>query len=164
MSRFFAIAICLALVACNSSNSSPSPTPSPSAQLANVSGDYTGTMTDAQGGAGTVTATFAQHGSSAGGAMIDKEPSQTISPAISMAITATNSVAGAMVVDYASGATCTFTMTGTYSSAGASPTLSGSYTAVTGCAGDTGTFSLAQQCIDTVTASERRAQAVPAQC
>lgn len=165
MHRLVALVACVALSACGSSNSSTSPTPSPSPQLANISGDYTGTMTDAQGGAGTATATFAQQGSSVGGSLIDKESSQTISPAISLTVSASNAVMGAMVVDFANGTTCTFTTTGTYSNNGtSSATLTGSYTAVTGCAGDTGTYSLTQQCTDTVTASLRRVMGFPAHC
>ena len=68
-----------------------------------------------------------------------------------------------MVVNYTSGATCTFNTSGTYNASTYS--LNGSYAAVTGCTGDTGTYALAQQCTDTVTSSERRPQfAPPAQC
>ena len=59
-----------------------------------------------------------------------------------------------MVIDFANGTTCTFSTTGTYNSATA--VLSGSYSAVTNCAGDTGTYSLTQQCTDTITSVRRR--------
>jgi hypothetical protein len=58
------------------------------------------------------------------------------------------------VIDFANGTTCTFSTTGTYNSATA--VLSGSYSAVTNCTGDTGTYSLTQQCTDTVTSGRRR--------
>lgn len=152
-----AAAAITALSACNSS-SSPAPAPS----VANISGDYAGTMTDAQGGAGTATATLAQHGASAGGAITDVQASGTITAQISLAITPSNALSGAMVVDYPNGTTCTFSTAGTYSNgASATPQISGSYTAVTNCNGDTGTYTLTQQCVDTV--ADRRVL-FPATC
>jgi hypothetical protein len=154
----------LALTACNSStNSTPSPSPSP--QISNLSGDYTGTMTDSVGGSGSVTATFAQHGASAGGAITDAETSATIVAQTVFTVTSSNSVSGAMVVDFANGMTCTFSTTGTYSNGGSStPQISGSYTAVTNCPGETGTFTLTQQCTDTITSVDRRTMTFPATC
>ena len=163
MPRFFALSICIALAACNSS-STPSQTPTSAPQVANISGDYTGTMQDAQLGSGTATATLAQHGSNAGGGITGKFATATITPAVSLNVTASNAVSGAMVVDYANGTTCTFSATGTYANNGTVATLSGSYTAVTNCAGDTGTFTFTQQCVDTITASERRSMSYPAAC
>lgn len=70
-----------------------------------------------------------------------------------------------MVIDYPSGTTCTFKITGTYANNGTtSAVLSGSYTAVTNCTGDTGTFTLTQQCTDTVTSGERRVNVFPVAC
>jgi hypothetical protein len=66
-----ALAACFALVACHSGTTSV-----PVAPASNISGDYTGTMQDAQGGSGTAAATFAQHGSSAGGTITDTKPAQ----------------------------------------------------------------------------------------
>jgi len=53
-----------------------------------------------------------------------------------------------MVVDYGAGTTCTYSTTGTYSPS--TNVLSGSFAAVTNCAGDTGAYSLTQLCHDTV--------------
>ncbi len=111
-------------------------------------------MQDAQGGNGTATATLAQHGAMAGGAIVDKEAGATITAQISLSIDAANAVSGAMVVDYASGTTCTFSTTGSYDPTTA--VLGGSYTAVTNCSGDTGTYTLTQQCSDTITSGLRR--------
>jgi hypothetical protein len=147
-----ALVACLGLAACNSSTTSPMATPTP--QIANISGDYIGTMQDAQGGSGTVTATLAQTGSNAGGTITDKESAATLTAQISLSIATTNAVSGSIVVDYASGTTCTFSTTGTYDPA--TNILSGSYAAVTNCTGDTGTYSLTQQCTDTVTSHDRR--------
>ena len=59
-----------------------------------------------------------------------------------------------MVIDYANGTTCTFSTSGNYNPATA--VLSGSYSAVTNCAGDSGTYSLTQQCTDTITSVRHR--------
>jgi hypothetical protein len=154
----------LALAACNSStNSTPSPSPSP--QIANMSGDYTGTMTDSVGGSGSVNATFAQHGASAGGAMTDAETSATIVAQTVLTVTSSNAISGAMIVDFANGMTCTFSTTGTYSNNGStSAQIAGSYTAVTNCPGGTGTFTLTQQCTDTITSVDRRTMTYPPAC
>ncbi|HEY5095163.1 MAG TPA: hypothetical protein VII69_08625, partial [Candidatus Eremiobacteraceae bacterium] len=120
----------------------------------NISGDYLGTFQDAQGGTGNAKGTLAQHGGNAGGGIKDKETNKTITVDISLTVDSSNSTSGAMVVDYPplqTGPVCTFSTTGTYD-----PTtnlLTGSYTARTGCAGDTGTYTLTQQCHDTVITS-----------
>lgn len=154
----------LALAGCNSSNNS-TPSPSPTPQIANLSGDYTGTMTDSVGGNGSVTATFAQHGASAGGAITDVETSATIVAQTVFTVTSSNAVSGAMIVDFANGMTCTFSTTGTYSNNGStSAQISGAYTAVTNCPGETGTFTLTQQCTDTITSVDRRTMTYPPAC
>jgi lipopolysaccharide export system protein LptA len=119
-------------------------------------------MQDAQGGAGTATATFAQHGSSAGGAITDTESTATITAQVSLTIARSNAVSGAMVIDYADGTTCTFSTAGSYNAS--TNVLSGSYSAVTNCAGDTGTYSLTQQCTDTITSADRRTMGLPPHC
>jgi hypothetical protein len=128
--------------------------PVASTQPSNISGDYSGTVQDAQGGSGTATATLAQTGSTAGGTMTVKETTQTIAAQISLAMTPADATSGSMVIDFANGTTCTFSTSGNYNSATA--VLSGSYTAVTNCTGDSGTYSLTQQCTDTVTSIRRR--------
>lgn len=111
-------------------------------------------MQDAQGGSGTASATLAQTGFNAGGTVTVKETAQTVSAQISLALTSSNAVSGSMVIDFANGTTCTYSTSGTYNTATA--VLSGSYTAVTNCAGDTGTYSLTQQCTDTITGVRHR--------
>ncbi len=121
-------------------------------------------MTDSVGGAGTATGTLAQHGSTAGGALTDVETGATVTAQLSLTINSANALSGAMVIDYPGGATCTFKTTGTYSNNGSSSaTITGSYTAVTNCTGQTGTFALNQQCVDTVTSARRR-MSYPPQC
>jgi hypothetical protein len=120
-------------------------------RLSNISGDYVGTVQDTQGGTGNAKATLAQHDADAGGAVKVKEANQAITVDVSLTITSSNSTSGALVIDFPparSGPVCTFSTTGTYDPTG--NVLTGSYTAVTGCTGDTGTYTLTQQCHDTV--------------
>ena len=137
------IAASLTLAACTSSSTQSI------ASFSNLSGDYSGTVTDSVGGAGNATATFAQHGDAAGGAITDVEASGTIVAQMSVTVNSANAVSGAMVVDYTDGATCTYRTSGTYDPA--TNVLAGSYTAVSNCLGETGTYSLTQLCHDTVT-------------
>ena len=140
---FVIIAASLTLAACTSSSTQPI------AAFSNLSGDYSGTVTDSVGGAGDATATFAQHGNAAGGAITDVETSGTIVEQMSVTINSANAVNGAFVVDYTDGTTCTYRTSGTYEPG--TNVLSGSYTAVTNCLGESGTYSLTQLCHDTVT-------------
>jgi hypothetical protein len=157
-----AAASCLLLAGCNGS-AAPSVTRATSAgresapmpqRLSNISGDYLGTVQDAQGGTGNAKATLAQHNANAGGAVKDKEANVTLNVDVSLTITSSNTTSGALVIDFPparSGPVCTFSTTGSYDPS--TGILSGSYTAVTGCPGDTGTYTLTQQCHDTVVTS-----------
>ncbi|HLI96935.1 MAG TPA: hypothetical protein VKT72_12740 [Candidatus Baltobacteraceae bacterium] len=159
-------ASCVMLAACNSSTS-PSPAVSPSAppSVPNISGDYIGTMTDAVAGNGAAKGTLAQNGANAGGDVALTGSSASITAQFSLTATTANSVSGAIVIDYASGTTCTFSTTGTYTNNGTnSAVLSGTYTAVTNCTGDTGSYTLNQQCNDTVTSADRRVFTFPIKC
>lgn len=148
----------LVLGGCNKS-AAPSPVPTSTPSVSNISGDYTGTTQDAQGGAGTANATLAQNGTSAGGAITIKQSAVTVTAQVSLSITTSNALSGAMVIDYPNGTTCTFSTSGAYNAT--TNVLSGSYTAVTNCAGDTGTYSLTQQCTDTVTSADRTVMTTP---
>jgi hypothetical protein len=128
-------------------------------RLANISGDYAGVVQDLKGGTGNAKATLAQHGANAGGAVKDRETTETFVVDLSVTISSQNSTSGALVIDFppaGSGAVCTFSTSGSYDPS--TNILSGSYTAVAGCRGDTGTYTLTQQCHDTVisTALPRR--------
>jgi hypothetical protein len=157
-----AAAGCLLLAGCNGS-AAPAVTraaasggtsaPMPQ-RLSNISGDYLGTVQDSQSGTGNAKATLAQHDANAGGAVKDKETNQTLTVDASVTITSSNTTSGALVIDFPpakTGPVCTFSTTGTYDPN--TGILSGSYTAVTGCSGDTGTYTLTQQCHDTVITS-----------
>ncbi|HEV3155104.1 MAG TPA: hypothetical protein VGZ02_14945 [Candidatus Baltobacteraceae bacterium] len=142
-------AAALLLTACNGSTSTAPPAPP------NVSGDYTGSVQDAQMGSGNVTGTLAQHGNSAGGAMTMPVSGGTLNFQMSLALSPNNSMSGSIVVNLPNnGPACTFSTTATYD-----PTnnvISGTYTAVSNCAGDTGSYTLNQQCVDTATSVGRR--------
>ena len=158
------VAAMLVLTACNTAGSTPSAAPTATPSPSNISGDYTGSMTDSSSGAGSATATLAQSGSSAGGTITDTEAGQTLSAQLSLAIDSSNAVSGAMVIDFppaGTGPTCTFGVTGSYDPN--ANVLSGSYSAITNCTGETGTFSLSQQCVDTARAVRRRMH-VPIVC
>jgi hypothetical protein len=152
------IAGCLALTGCNGSN-----TPAMIAQIPNVSGDYSGTFHDGIAGTGAATTTLAQHGSNAGGAINAATPGGGATAQISLTIASSNALTGAMVINYPSGTTCTFSTTGTYSNNGSTAGISGSFVPVTGCSGDSGTYTLTQECTDTIT-SAIRPFSFPAQC
>jgi hypothetical protein len=140
------------LAACSSSNSSGSVAP---AAPTNISGDYSGSVTDSVAGQANATATLAQTGYDAGGAVTLTPASGTLTGQLSLTLSASNAVAGAMVIDYPNnGPTCSFSVTGSYSTS--TNVLTGSYTAVTNCSGQSGTFSLTQQCTDTIASHIRR--------
>ena len=137
------MALCVGFVGCTSSSVQP-----PLA-FSNISGDYSGTVTDSVGGTGNATATLAQHGNTAGGAITDVETGGTVVAQLSLTITTGNSTSGAMVVDYSGGTTCTYQTSGSYNPG--TNVLSGSYSAISNCSGETGTYTLTQLCHDTVT-------------
>lgn len=138
----------LLLTACNGATSTAPPA------LPNISGDYIGSFQDAQLGSGNVTGTLAQTTGAAGGAMSMPIPGGTAGFQMSLTVSPNNSVSGAIVIVTNGNTLCTASTTGTYD-----PTnniLSGTYTAVSGCTGDNGTYSLTQQCYNQITSSRRR--------
>ena len=142
----------LVLGGCNGGGTTAS---TPPAQPSNLSGDYIGSVQDSVTGTASATATFAQHGSNAGGTLTTTSAGGALAAQVAFAIASSNAISGSMVIDEPNGTTCTFGLTGTYNAAGF--VLSGSYTAVTNCSGQHGTYTLAQQCTDTITSADRRA-------
>lgn len=149
----FLTALMLALQGCNgSTNSTPSPA------ISNISGDYKGTVQDSAAGSATVTGTLAQHGASAGGNMAMMFGTGTQNASLLLVIDTSNSVSGTIVEDLPGGTVCTFSTSGSYSTS--NNQITGSYTAVTNCGGQTGTYTLTQQCFDTVTSIARRTMGI----
>ena len=153
----FLTLLALALQGCNNSSNSTVTIP-----FSNISGDYKGTAQDSVSGAATVSGTLAQHADSAGGSLTMTFGSGAQSAAFSLTIDTSNNVTGTIVEDLTSGTVCTFSTTGTYSTS--SNQITGSYTAVTNCSGQTGTYTMTQQCVDTVTSVGRRPMGVPVHC
>ncbi|HET7814431.1 MAG TPA: hypothetical protein VFL13_08665, partial [Candidatus Baltobacteraceae bacterium] len=112
--RRILFALCAgAMISGCSNTSSPAPT---TPTVANISGDYTGTVTDSVHGNYTATATLAQHSSTAGGTIAQQQAGAVTDAQVILSIGASNAVSGTMVVDYVNGTTCTFGTTGTYNS------------------------------------------------
>jgi hypothetical protein len=130
-------------------------------QPQNISGDYSGTMTDGQNGNSTATGTLAQTGSNAGGSIVSTGGNQTLTYQMAVAIDSNDRITGSMVTDLPAGAQCSFAFTGAYDAT--TNVLSGNYTAVSGCSGDTGSFALTQTCSARPDALRRR-MGTPAQC
>jgi len=139
----------LALPSCSGTTTNPVP-----AAPTNISGDYAGTVADSASGSSPATALLAQHGSTAGGTISTAPGGVALVSSIAVAIDSGNAVTGTMFQDLPGDLTCSFAVTGTYNATTA--VLAGSYRAVTGCSGRTGTYSLTQSCTDTVTATDKR--------
>jgi hypothetical protein len=152
------VALVLALTGCHGGSSG---TVTPAATLSNVTGDYTGTVTDATAGVQNATLTLSEHGSSAGGALLLGATGAT-SIALALTLATSNALDGSGTMDTTTVA-CTFTVTGTYDPN--ANTYDGSYAPVGTCSTMTGgTFALTQQCMDAASSARRRPDALLAHC
>lgn len=131
--------------------------PTLSAPLA-IAGEYTGTVTDSVAGSQAATTTLSQHGAAIGGTLTigSGQAAQAESVALTISGSGLNG-SGTVIVN---GATCTFAITGTY----ANNAITGTSTAVSGCAGRSGTLTLYQQCGNPVASAARRTQGVVPSC
>lgn len=153
-----ALALVLALTGCHGGSSG---TVTPAATLSNVTGDYTGTLTDATAGAQTASLTLSEHGSAVGGALLLGATGAT-TIALALTLTTSNALTGSGTMD-TTGVACTFTLAGTYDPN--ANTLTGTYTPVGTCTQLTGgTYSLTQQCMDAPSADRRRPMGILAHC
>jgi hypothetical protein len=112
------------------------------ALLRNLSGQYVGTIEDSLGGKGTVGASLAQYKSAIGGRLKVKLAKDSHTDLLAFALSSPATLTGNLI--YAGSAACTLRTTGKYDAA--THRLTGSYRAVHGCSGETGTFSMEQQC------------------
>lgn len=142
---------------CSSSTQSVPLTP----QLTNIAGEYIGTVQDSVAGAESAATTLAEHGPSIGGSLVLTAGTTTSNEAVAWTLTTANTLSGSGSMDV-NGATCTFSMTGAYNPA--NNQISGSYTAVNGCAGRTGTYTLTQQCSNPTASARRRPSTVTVSC
>ena len=153
MRSWLAGALCatLALAACNGSNSSS--LPSGNSSVPQTAGDYTGTVNDSVMGAGTATVTLSQTGSSIGGTLVETFTGSTMQTSLALVTDLSGNVSGNAVATIGTGA-CGFKVAGTYGTS--TGVLSGSYTAFSGCGGQTATFTLTQQCTNPTSSIRRR--------
>ena len=107
-----------------------------------LSGEYVGKFTDGAYGSGKANASYSQSQSSVGGVLTVKYAQTTV--ALSVALVADGSSVNGTSVAGNGSLYCTFATTSTYNPK--TRIMSGSYTAVYGCSGDGGTFTLKQKC------------------
>lgn len=107
-----------------------------------LSGEYVGKFNDGAYGAGKAKASYSQSQSSVGGVLTVKYAHSTI--VLSVALVADGSSVNGTSVAGTGSLYCTFTTTSTYNAK--TRVMSGSYSAVYGCSGDDGTFTLKQKC------------------
>ena len=152
------LALVLVLTGCHGGSNG---TVTPKVTLSNVTGDYTGTVTDATAGAQNATLTLSEHGSAVGGALLLGATGAT-SIALALTLDTSNALDGSGTMDTTTVA-CTFTITGTYDPN--ANTYNGSYAPVGTCSTMTGgTFALTQQCMDAASSARRRPDALLAHC
>lgn len=152
-------AAAVALGGCDSGSTSAPPV---ATALTNIAGEYTGTVQDSTLGTQTAATTLAEHGSSIGGALTVTSGTSTSTWAIAWTLTTANTVTGSGSVGSAAGPTCTFAMSGTYNPT--SGQIAGTYQAVNGCSGRTGSFTLNQQCSNPTASARRRPLGVTQPC
>jgi len=112
------------------------------AATSKLSGEYSGKFTDGAYGAGKAKASYSQSQSSVGGILTVKYPASTVT--LSVALVANGSSVDGTSVAGNGSLYCTFATTSTYNPK--THVMSGSYSAVYGCSGDGGTFTLKQHC------------------
>lgn len=107
----------------------------------NVGGQYAGTVDDSVYGSGSAGASLAQYGAGAGGDVAFVYGTQIVNAQIGAQIASGNALPGTIV---AGSRPCSFNVSATYDAA--KHKLTGSYAAFSGCKGETGQFSLKEQC------------------
>lgn len=107
-----------------------------------LSGEYAGKFTDGAYGTGKAKASYSQSGDAVGGILTIKYAASTVT--LSVALAANGSSVNGTTVAGTGSLYCTFATTSTYDVK--TRIMSGSYSAVYGCSGDGGTFTLKQKC------------------
>jgi len=146
----FSLSIAVALSACATNSSSGVPAASAAGQPAvapqaifNDAGAYNGSIQDSSFGSGNASASLAQHQHTVGGYLIATFGSNTITNAVEAQTDTGLSVTGGEVSNGSSGV-CTFNISATYNKT--TNVLSGTYQAVHGCSGESGSFALTKDC------------------
>ncbi|HEV7180299.1 MAG TPA: hypothetical protein VGN11_10510 [Candidatus Baltobacteraceae bacterium] len=135
----------IALVAFSGCGGSNSGLPGNPQTVPQTGGEYIGTAADSAFGNGTAAVTLSQTASSIGGTLTETFGSTTISNALAITISFSGDVSGNGVATV-NGASCGFNVTGAYDPA--TGALTGKYASYSGCSGQTGSFTLTQQCTD----------------
>lgn len=162
--RFVAVAATASLLAAcsvdaahapvyDTSNQTATSVPGFDAGVRNVSGDYAGTFQDGTAGSGHARASFSQHRGAVGGSILETLAKQKQRVAVAGILNAKGSLGATMAEDVGSSA-CTFSLTAKYDAS--THRLNGTYQATHGCTGDTGSFSLKQQCYFVLRAGDMR--------
>jgi hypothetical protein len=126
---------------------------SPPAAGLDLAGQYAGTGTDSILGSARATTTLSESGSTLSGTIVfvSSATGATLSQAVTWTIGPSYAISGTTKF---TGGSCTFSSTGAYDTS--TNALAGTYTATSGCAGETGTFTLVQQCTNPITADRKR--------
>ncbi len=130
-----------------------------------LAGQYTGTATDSALGSGTASTTLAETGSTLSGTVTLLAASgASLTQNVTWTIGSNYALSGTTTIPQSGGGSCTFASSGQYSTS--TFAITGSYTATSGCTGETGTFTLTQQCTNPATPaeSERRILTRPTSC
>jgi hypothetical protein len=142
------------LTACSSSGNAAMPTAASATQASanhaaspaktyNLSGEWKGTQTDIAYGTGKASASYTQYQNGVGGILTVKFANATATSSVALVANGTT-VNGTTVASSGGSFYCTFSTTSTYDPK--KQVMSGSYSAVYGCTGDSGTFKLRQKC------------------
>ncbi len=137
------LVLVLTLSACNGNSNPPSNPPT----VSQIAGEYTGTATDSVFGSGSAAVTLSQTASSIGGTLTETFGATTISNSLAITIDLSGNITGSAIATVPSNAnTCGFKVNGTYDNS--TGDFNGAYTSYSGCSGETGSFTMTQQCSD----------------
>jgi hypothetical protein len=145
----FSASVALALTACaaNPANSVPVAADAQAAVapqvIQNDAGEFFGSIQDSTFGNGNASASLAQHEHGVGGYLTATFGSNTITNAVVLQTQTGLTVTGGEVANTNSGV-CTFSMSATYKEK--TNVLAGTYKAVHGCSGESGSFSITKGC------------------
>jgi hypothetical protein len=153
-------AVLLLLSACAGSASGV-PSPAQAAQAAtsraandakstNLSGEWSGKQTDIAYGTGKAKASYTQYNNGLGGVLTVKFANSSATSSVALSVS--GSTVNGTTVALSGSFYCTFSTTSTYDPS--THTMSGSYQAVYGCTGDSGTFTLKHKCFYKGTGSD----------
>ncbi len=107
----------------------------------NVAGQYAGTVQDSASGAGYASASLAQYGGGVGGQLDFQYGTSTVTAQIGALLASGDALPGTLV---AGSRPCSFGVSETYDAT--KHKLVGSYKAYSGCRGESGSFTLKEQC------------------